>query len=280
MRHLATTLVPGMISLAVGSAMWWAIPAPALAQDAGAILQTALERYEQRVQGIDDYTVTVSLMGQEATTYLEKRMVEGHPVFLPADGEAGAADGWNPWRLVPRLAERAEHVGTETVGGVEAHGIRVEDLEGLDLGTPAQLQGEFRPRTLTLWIDAGQSLVRRMEVDGVMVTEGEKRPLTMTVTLEDYRTVEGMPHPWRTRIRAEGLMEAGGASEEEMEEARAQLAEFDRQMAEMSAEQRQMMQTMMGGKLDSLRRMIESGGLDMEVVVTDLRVNTGPPGNS
>jgi hypothetical protein len=119
-----------------------------------------------------------------------------------------------------------------------------------------------------------------MEVDGVMVTEGEKRPLTMTVTLEDYRTVEGMPHPWRTRIRAEGLMEAGGASEEEMEEARAQLAEFDRQMAEMSAEQRQMMQTMMGGKLDSLRRMIESGGLDMEVVVTDLRVNTGPPGNS
>lgn len=252
----------------------------AVAQDAGAILQTALARYEERVQGIDDYTVTFSFMGQDVSTYLEKQMVDGHPVFLPVDEDAESMNSWNPYRTFPQIAERARHVGTETIDGVQAHGLRIDDFEGLDIGMPPQVQGEFRPRSLTVWIDTGEYLVRKMDMEGVVVADGQERPMSMTAIMRDYRTVEGMPHPFRTAIRVEGAMAASGASEEELAEAREQLAELDRQMAEMPETQRQMMERMMGSQLEQLRKMVQSGAFEMELVVTDLRVNTGPPNDS
>jgi roadblock/LC7 domain-containing protein len=96
----------------------------------------------------------------------------------------------------------------------------------------------------------------------------------------DYRTVEGMPHPFRTAIEVKGAMAAGGASDEQAAEAREQLAELDRQMAEMPASQREMMEKMMGTRLEQLRNMVQSGNFEIELVVTDLKVNTGPPPGS
>lgn len=251
----------------------------AIAQDAGTILQTALARYEERVRGIDDYTVTYAFMGRSFSTYLRKQMVDGHPVFVPADGDAESTDRWDPYREFPKLAARAANVGTESIDGVEAHGLRVDDFDGLDVAAPPQVQGEFRPRTLTIWIDTGEYLVRRMDIDGVVVMQGEERPVEMTALMQDYRTVEGMPHPFRTAIRVDGAMAGGDTSDEDLAEAREKLAELDRQMAQMPESQRKMMERMMGSQLEQLRKMVQSGALEIELVVSDLRVNSGPPKN-
>ena len=252
-----------------------------IAQDAGSILRTALEKYERRVAGVDDYTVIHTIMGQEVTSYLRKEMVDGHPVFVPADEEdATSQRQWDPYRTFPQLAERAEVVGTETIDGVPAHALRIDDFEGLDIGVPANVQGDFRPRSLTLWIDTDEHLLRRMDLEGDVVANGEERPLEMTARMLDYRTVEGMPHPFRTTIQVQGLMAGGGASDEEAARAREQLAELDRQMAQMPASQREMMEKMMGSQLEALRTMVQSGAFEMELVVTDLQVNTGPPESS
>lgn len=252
----------------------------AIAQDAGDILRTALDRYEERVQGIDDYTVTYSIMGQDISTHLRKQMVDGHPLFVPADENAESMDRWDPYREFPKIAARAEHVGTETIDGVQAHGLRIDDFEGLDVGVPPQVQGEFQPRALTIWIDTGEYLMRRMDLEGVVEAGGQERPMEMTALMQDYRTVEGMPHPFRTTIRVEGMSVGDGLSEAEAAEARERLAELDRQMTEMPDSQRQMMERMMGTQLEQLRKMVESGAFETELVVTDLRVNTGPPNDS
>jgi hypothetical protein len=253
-----------------------------LAQDAAEILQTALEKYEERVAGIDDYTVTYSVMGREVSSHLRKEMVGGHPVFVAVDEDEGASAqrDWDPYRALPQLSARAEIVGRETIDGVQAHGLRVEDFEGLDIGMPADVQGEFEPRTLTLWIDTGEHLLRRMDLEGILVADGEERPLEISAQMLDYRTVEGMPHPFRTAIQIKGAMVAGGPSDEEAAEASEKLAELDRQMAEMPASQREMMEKMMGTQLEQLRKMVQSGAFEIELVVTDLKVNTGPPASS
>ncbi|HET9581375.1 MAG TPA: hypothetical protein VFP76_00980 [Gemmatimonadota bacterium] len=250
------------------------------AQDAESILHATLDRYEQRVQGIDDYTITYSFMGHEVTSHLVKRMVDGYPVFVPVDDDPGAEVPMDPYRAFPELAARAALAGTETIDGVTAHGLQVDDFEGIDLGVSDQMGSDFRPRSLTLWIDSGEYLLRRMDLEGTVTTDGQARPVAMTATLQDYRTVQGMPHPFLTTIRAEGAMAAGGASEEDLARAREQLAELDRQMADMPASQRKMMEQMMGPQIDQLRKMVAPGGFEMELVVTDLQVNTGPPAGS
>ena len=253
-----------------------------LAQDAAGILQTALEKYEERVAGIDDYTVTYSVMGREVSSHLRKEVVDGHPVFVAvdADEDASTQRDWDPYRALPQFSARAEIVGRETIDGVQAHGIRIDDFEGLDIGMPADVQGEFEPRTLTLWIDTGEHLLRRMDLEGILVANGEERPLEMSARMLDYRTVEGMPHPFRTAIEIKGVMGSGSASDEQAAEAGEQLAELDRQMAQMPASQREMMEKMMGTQLEQLRNMVQSGNFEIELVVTDLKVNTGPPPGS
>ncbi|MGH7571077.1 MAG: hypothetical protein ACREMK_04445 [Gemmatimonadota bacterium] len=256
------------------------IPWGASAQDAESILRTTIDRYEQRVQGIDDYTITYSILGREVTSHMQKRMVDGHPVFVPADEDAASRTGMNPYRAFPQLAARAELAGTETIDGVKAHALRVDDFQGIDLGVPPQVGGNFTPRSLTLWIDTDEYLLRRMDLEGTVSSDGQERPLEMTALMQDYRTIEGMPHPFRTTIQAEGVMPSGNVSEEEAARAREQLAELDRQMAQMPAEQREMMERMMGSQFEQLRKMIGSDGLQIELVVTDLQVNTGAPSGS
>lgn len=253
----------------------------AIGQDAAAILRTALDRYEQSVAGVDDYTVTYSFMGQEHSSYMQKQVIDGHSVFLPHDGDDGGERQWeNPYRLFPKLAERARVVGTETIDGVHARGLRIDDFEGMEFGMKAGLQGEFEPRSLTLWIGTREYLIRKMDIEGVGIVNGQERPIVVTAWMRDYRTVEGMPYPFRTTIRTKGMLGSGGSSSHEAAEAQAQLEELDRQMAQLPAEQRAMMERMMGGQLEELRNMVGSGELEIELEVTDLVVNTGQPADS
>jgi hypothetical protein len=47
------------------------------------ILQTVLQRYEDSVSDIDNYTVAQQVMGTASTTYFEKKVVDGRPTFTP-----------------------------------------------------------------------------------------------------------------------------------------------------------------------------------------------------
>lgn len=252
---------------------------PARAQDASEILETALEKYEERTEGIENYTLVQNVMGQRITSYFEKRQVAGHPVFVQvsAEGEATSEGMYDLYSNYARLADRAEYAGSETVDGIEAHALVIEDLEGLDLSTPTQGQGDFEPKRMTLYIDDEEHLMRKMRIEGDVSTEEGDRPMTMSARLLDYRTVEGMPHPFKMAVTVEGAMAGADMSEEELAEARARLEELEEQMESMPESQRQMMERALGGQLEQLRQMVEPGTFEMTLEVEDLEVNTGPP---
>ena len=265
-----------LVALAVAAGT--ALASPVQAQEGGEIMQTALDRYVERTEGVNDYTITYSgVMGSgEITTYFEKEMVDGFPVFRPVsvEGFENESGGFDPYRKFPEIAERADYEGTEEVDGIDAHVVSIDDFEGLDVSPPNPGQGDFEPERMTLWIDGSDWLIRRMRIEGIAEIEGDEKPLTMVASLRDYRTVEGMPFPYETAITVEGALAASGMSDEEAAETRQKLEDMREQLANMPEEQREMMERLMGPQIEQLEEMVGSGTFEMTLEVKDLQVNT------
>lgn len=256
-------------------------------QSARQVLEAAAEGYQQRMQGIENYTLVQDVMGMESILYFEKEVVDGLPFFqvravrvggsdMPIDDDQTLA---NPYRTFRDFADRARLDGTEAVDGRQAHRIIVEDFTGLDFSpSPAgERDGSFTPNRIVMYIDTDDHLVRRMDMEGEMTTPRGTAPVSTTARFEDYRTTDGLLHHWRTTMVTEGVMEAAGMSGADRDKARQQLAELEQQMASMPAAQREMMERMMAGQLERLREMVQSGSLEVITRVTSIRVNQGAP---
>jgi hypothetical protein len=131
----------------------------------------------------------------------------------------------------------------------------------------------MEPETGTFWLGREDLLLRRVLVDGTMTNEGKTGPVTIDIHLSDYRTVDGLDHPFRTEMKMTGV--SAGVSDADMEQARKSLDEMKSKMAEMPEDQRKMMQQMMGGQLEQLEKMVQGNELAMEMIVKDLKVNVG-----
>jgi peptidoglycan hydrolase-like protein with peptidoglycan-binding domain len=58
-----------------------------------------------------------------------------------------------------------------------------------------------------------------------------------------------------------------------MQEAQAQMQEFEKEMASMPPDQRRMMENMMGPRLEMMRNMVSGGGFRSEITVNEIAVN-------
>jgi len=242
-------------------------------------MQTTLDRYEQRMKGVDDYTVTFtsSLMSGDYTVYYEKKMVDGHTVFVAPreDSDAQAASQWaNPYEVLPKIAERARLKGHASVDGHDTFVIQVDDLSGLDFGQEALGQNgeaQLAPKSMTMNLDSKEYLIRRMQMDGTVTREGKTNPVHVDAHMKDYRSVKGLVQPYAMDMTMTGLDAA--ISEADRAEAKAWMARLD----SMPAEQRKMMEQMMGPQLQRMKEMLESGKVDVSIRVKDVKVNAGPP---
>ena len=115
---------------------------------------------------------------------------------------------------------------------------------------------------------------RRMVFEGELQNDQGVHAVTMTMDLQDYREHSGMLFAYRTIMTIEGL---GAAIDDE---ARAQFEQMERELENMPPEQRRMVETMMADQLEQFRAMMagDDNGMVMEVAVSEVRVNAGPPG--
>jgi len=251
-----------------------AAPLSLAAQSAPDVLRTAVERYEARHEGIDNYTLVQTVMGFESTTYFERDTIDGRVVFLPQSttgSEATQPMPESPWASFAELEERAEHAGFETIDDVRAHVIEITDLEGLELWSPSPAAVQFQPGMLTLLIGEDDSLLRKMVMTGSTAPGGPQN-VTFTALFSDYRDVDGLTHPFRTEFDVEGLQSQ--LSEEEM----ASMQEMMQQMQNMPEAQQEMMRRMMGDQFEQIERMLGEATMARTIEIKEIRVNAGPPG--
>ena len=273
--------VPALLLL-IGSIL----PVPALAEDAQDIIDKVLELDEERRKGVNRYVVEQEVMGQVSKVAFERTTVtgpDGEPVdtfrmVLPGDvlqPDPGSEPVMSQEDFedmaqeavysIAAFSESAELVGTETVDGQKAYHLVAENLDRKRNFAEDQ---EFVLQTVNVWIDAEHYVPLRMVMDGTMDTDGTPRPVTIENIERDYREVPGsnMYEPYQQTMRLTGEM--ADETKRQMEQARAQLEEFDKQLAEMPESQRQMMMNMMGEQMEMVRKMAAGDGIE---IVTNVR---------
>jgi hypothetical protein len=260
----------------------------ALAQSAEEVMREALARYESEMAGIRDYTLTQEVIGNEVTTYAERTegggplaytyfVVTPGGLYDTSEGE-GHATANNPFLMLDRVADEARYVGKEDVGGVRSHVLAVDDFGDIarEAGAiPPQADGEFDIDEATFYLGTDDYRLRKMTMEGTMTNDGRTSPVRFETVFSDFRTVDGFTTPFRTEMTMRGM--EGQMSDAEREDARRQLEEARKQMEQMPPAQRQMMERMMGDQLEKLEQMLGGEGFAMEIVVTDVAVNTGRP---
>ncbi len=253
------------------------IPRPGSAQSASDVIQAMMERYEERMSGIENYTVTQDAMGFPTTTYFE-RGEDGTFTMTSMVGSAATQrmPATGP-ELLRRVADASTLEGTEDVGGRSAHVLLIEDVEALSESGSFGPAGTWQDATVRMWIDEEQLIPLQMLWEGTMTVNGKSGPVSSTMVFEDYRDEQGLLHPYTTRMTTEGIAELMDISDEQMEEMRQGMAQLQEQMESMPAAQREMMERMMGGQLERMREMMSSGAMNVVLQTTEIRVNAGPP---
>ena len=110
-------------------------------------------------------------------------------------------------------------------------------------------------------------------IDGTIGAQNASRSFFIEVTNSDYRQVPGcnLYEPYRRTMRMGGMLD--DAQMAEMQEAQAQLAEFEQQLAAMSPAERAMMEGMIGGQLDMVRNMANSGVMEHAQEIEEIICN-------
>lgn len=278
MRRTLRTLVLALVPAAL-------LAGAVSAQSVSDLVDRMYASYEEQAEGVDDYTLVQTMMAFESTSYFEKEMVDGRPVFRMRSGSAQAANlnvglGGDDsgigdiYEIGPELVEHARYAGRESIDGSDVHVLAIDDLSQVSFAQqPTPDDMEFQPRNGRIYVDADMMVPRRLEFVGDATTDNGVSEVTMSIDLQDIRDVQGLLIPFHTVMRISGLQ---AMLDPEM---RAQLQEMEQQLAALPPEQREMMERMMGAQLEQLRQMASGGDdvMSVEVTVSDVRVNTGPP---
>jgi hypothetical protein len=251
------------------------------AQSVAEIVERMYASYERQAEGVDNYTLVQSVMGVETTSYFEKELVDGKPVFALRDSDVGGfafslgdvdAGIGDVFLWGDELVEHGRYAGREQMGPSTVHVIAVDDLSLLDIAQPSTPDDmEFEPRTARIFVDDALMVPRRMEFVGDAVTDTGPHEVTVRVDMENYLPIESLLIPYRTVVNIEGL---GAAIDPEM---RAQMEEMERQLAALPPDQRAMMERMLGPQMEQIRQMMAGGSdaMTFEVTVVDVVINAG-----
>ena len=255
------------------------------AQSVDDIVQQMYDAYEAQASGIDNYTIVQSAMGMASTSYFEKEVVDGRPVFVMRGGSAqganmnfgfGSDDGamGNIYEIGPELIAHARYAGRESIDGASVHVLHIDDLSQVSLAQPpAGGDMDFQARTGTVYVDADMMVPRRIRFVGDATMPSGVHEVSVQIDQHDIRSVEGLLVPFHTTMQVSGLQ---AMIDPEMQ---AQLREMEQQLEQLPAQQREMMERMLGDQLEQLRQMAAGTGdaMTVEVQVSDVRINSGPP---
>ena len=220
----------------------------------------------------------LSATGSDPWNTMDPRvMLGGYADFLEAANEAKRqedavdydAQAQESMDQMSRFIETAKLIGTETLDGRKAHHLQATGLDQVQ-----EVDGrQYHMEKISMWIDVEQEVPLKMRIDGTMVSGSESQPMAIENIQTDYRRVpdSNMYESYRQVMRMTGMFDA--AEEKEMREAQKELEKFEKELANMPPSQRQMMENMMGDQLETMRKMVDGGAFESEVVITGIEVN-------
>jgi hypothetical protein len=173
-------------------------------------------------------------------------------------------------------AAEIEFQGEDDVEGHRSLGFSADMPGGM---TQSMDGGEYEFKKIATWIDARTLVNRKLRIDGVQTTNGKPQDFFIETIFDDYRNVPGtvLYEPYLQIMRAGGTMTP--EQEREIKKAQAELAKFEKQLAEMSDQERAMMERMVGPQIEQMRSLASGGAVEFRIVTTgyDLDPDFGSP---
>jgi len=251
----------------------------------GMVLSDEIKAQNPFPVGIDDLEQMKSDMGegdQVWTSVDPAVLMMGNAMFL--EGAATAmeqnareaanadADAGKQATELRSFAEVAELVGEDTIDGRSAYHLRAPVNR-----TERQDGREFTMQTMSVWIDKETYAQLKTEMGGVVSEDGKSQPMSIERQSSDIRKVPGtdLYEPYHSVMRIGGMMNA--EQQAQMREAQKQMAQFEQQLKEMPAAQRDMIMRQMGPQMEQMKKMASGGGFEVETVVHEIKVNAGRP---
>ena len=252
-----------MRRLSLLAALVLLVPSAAAQSSSGDVVEQMRAAYAAMYSGIDDYTIETDLY----TMFYEREPDGGPLAFRSAmalDGMGTASMGMSSTGFdEEQLAAMVDHTtyeGTADVDGQQTHVLYAPDLSAFADDDIQEGEGRF-------YISADTWLPVKMDMS--VVQDG--RPVEMEIRFSDYRTVDGLTYPFLTEMEMKNLNDAMSAED------RAQLEQMERELANMPAAQREMMERMLGGQLQKLKDAMATGTFVQSVRVERITVNGGIP---
>ena len=281
-----------MLSLIVVTLVVFSASSIAGAMTADKVIENWIASYEKEMKDVEDFTIVSESPSQRNINYHKRVVISGRTVYKTRsetevmgikfvsiyDGvyQWWVEDGkpkkekmdYSPYQTVKNLkTAQVKYAGTEKIDGHKTHILDIKDLNKM-MGAEGMQKVSGK-----LWVDARDWVIRKMEMDMEIEDEkGEKRPVKATIKMEDFRKVNGMLMPYRTVMTVPMPTELTPEEEQEM---RKGLEEAQKALAEMSPEERAMMEKIMGPQIEMMQKMLAGGGIEIVTVVKDVKVNTG-----
>ena len=188
--------------------------------------------------------------------------------------QATAAQAGESMNHMSEFVRRARVVGSETLDGRVATHLRAD---GMNQRMSDAGSGELVINAVDFWIDRQHCVPLKVTMNGLIIADGQSRPVTIERVDSDYRPVPGwkMYEPHRQVMRMKGVMTA--EQEREMKKAQAQLAESEQRLAQLPPGQREMIMRQMGPQMAMMKSMASGGVFEVETVVHAIHVNPDPP---
>ncbi len=250
------------------------ISVSAHAEDAESIIAKAREMQLERWKGVDNYTVEQDVAGTKIVLdYI--RVDETSFRVVPRTGYAGIDASSGDGNIVDfddilEMAQTARYLGTETVGDRKGFHIKADNVDFQQESGDQTIDFE----TFEIWIDTTDYVPLKMLIHGTATGPDGTRPIVMEKVDSDYRRVPGsnLYESYHQVMTMNGVIDA--EQQKQLQEAEKQMAEMEKQLASMPAAQREMMERMMGPKIEMMKKMAAGGGIEIVTETLEIRVNT------
>ena len=204
-------------------------------------------------------------------TFLEgaaeaKREMAKEKADFPSQAEANL-------QMINDLKSRTRIIGHQVVFDRNAIELGADDLDVVQQTE----DGTFSLESLRMLVDAERYLPVQFKIFGTLSQGAESRSMTIERIDSQFSRGDGcggLLKPHRSVMRLGGMLTE--QERIELAEAEAQLADLDKQLASMPAQQRDMMMTMMGPQIEMIKSLAAGGDIEVATEIIELRCNRPP----
>ena len=162
-----------------------------------------------------------------------------------------------------KFAQMAQWVALERFGDRWAHHLRATDINI----TQTTAEGSYTLKTADLFVDNKEYVPLKMRFDFQEDKTGNM--FSVEKISSDYRSVGSLYEPFKEIMRINPGLDGKQAAE--MEKAQREMAKLKQQLASMPPQQREMMEQMMGGQMQSMMKTVDNmaagKGIEVESVI-------------